>query len=576
MNGLAPDRKGEYAVQVRGISAFLFLLVLVILAYGNTFRASWHFDDHPNILLNPRVHIRDLSPDTILKLFSEGFGGEEKLYRPVSCMSFALNWLWSRDQPAAYHMTNTLVHFLTGFFLFLTVQTLFRSPRLIARYAGRESLTALLAATLWALHPIQTEAVTYIVQRMASMAALFYVLAIYLYVRSRTSASGVSSAVGLSMVLVSFALALGCKENAATLPAALVLIEACFFQDLNRPKTRRGLIGIFVGFLLLSMMAGAFFFRQSHPLAFLEEYARRPFTLSERLMTEPRIVLFYLSQILLPLPSRLSVQHDIPLSTSLLEPWSTIPAMAAVLLVVGYGFSQMRKRPLLAFAILFYFLNHMMESTIAPLELVFEHRNYLPSLFLLVPISAWLADLMSRLSGCGKLIWVPASLVGLTIMALGAATFERNEAWRDEKSLWEDAMAKAPDSSRPYHNLAVQYHLAGSYEQALRLYEAATQKRNLHSIYSKSDTYVHMAYIYAELGAIEKGVQMAEEALRIDPESQRARLELALLLTRSGRKEEATMQLRQLFAQLQRPDRGRRRSQEVLDGIQTRGLWNSR
>lgn len=576
MNRPAPDRKGEHVVKVRRLSAFLFLLVLITLAYGNTFRTSWHFDDHPNILLNPRVHIHDLSLDTLLKVLSEGFGGEEKLYRPVSCLSFALNWIWSRDQPAAYHVTNTLVHFLTGFFLFLTVQALFRSPRLLTRYTGKESLTALLAATLWALHPIQTEAVTYIVQRMASMAALFYVLAIYLYVRSRTSASRVSGAVGLFMVPVSFVLALGSKENAATLPAALVLIEACFFRDLRHPKTRRALIGIFAGIVLLAMLTGAFFFRQSHLLSFLEEYGRRPFTPLERLMTEPRVVLFYLSQILLPLPSRFSVQHDIPVSTSLLEPWTTIPAIVALLFFLGFGISQMRKRPLLAFAILFYFLNHLMESTIAPLELVFEHRNYLPSLFLFVPISVWLAGLMVRLSGSRKLIWAPASLVVLTVTALGTATFERNEAWRDEKSLWGDAMAKAPGSSRPYHNLAVQYHLAGSHEEALRLYQEATRKENLHSIFSKSDTYIHMAYIYADQGELGKAVQMAEEALRIDPESQRARLELSVLLTRSGRKEEASMHLRLLFSQLQHPDRGRRGSPKVLDETRARSLWHSR
>jgi hypothetical protein len=575
MNALAPDKKKEL-FQVRTFSAFLFLLVLVTRAYGNTFRASWHFDYHPNILLNPRVHLREISPHTLLRVFSEGFGGEENLYRPVSCLSFALNWIWSQEQPAAYHVTNTLVHLLTGFFLFLAVQSLFRCPRLITPYPGWGSFIALLAAALWALHPIQTEAVTYIVQRMASLAALFYVLGIYLYVRSRTSASRVWRILGFCAVALSFALALGSKENAATFPAALVIIEACFFRDLRRPRTRWVLIATFAGILLLAMLTGAFLFRQFHLLAFLEEYARRPFTLSERLMTEPRIVLFYLSQILLPLPSRFSVQHDIALSTSLLEPWCTVPAMAAVLSLLGLGLFQMGKRPLLAFSILFYFLNHLMESTFAPLELVFEHRNYLPTLFLFLPISAWLAGLMVRLSERGRLIGVPVSLVALTITALVLATFERNEAWRDEKSLWADALTKAPDSFRPYHNLAVQYHLEGSYEEALRLYRAATHKKNLHSIYSKSDTYVHMSYIYGELGQIDRALQMAEEALRIDPESQRARLELSLLLTRSGRKEEASNHLRLLFFQLQQPERGRRRTSGLLDETRSRSLFHSR
>ncbi|MBN1102786.1 MAG: tetratricopeptide repeat protein [Deltaproteobacteria bacterium] len=576
MNLPAPDSKKERFGHLRTLSAFLFLLALITLVYGNTFSASWHFDDHPNIRLNPRVHIRDLSPDTLMKVFSEGFGGEESLYRPVSCLSFSLNWICSGDRPAAYHMTNTLVHFLTGFILFLTLQALLRSPRLNRRFEGKESIIALLAATLWALHPIQTEAVTYIVQRMASLAALFYVLGIYLYVRSRISSSRVLSAVGFSTVLLLFALAIGSKENAATLPAALVLIEACFFQDLEHPKTRRVLIGIAAGIVVLSMITGAFLFRQSHLFAFLDDYSRRPFTLSERLMTEPRVVLFYLSQILLPLPSRLSVQHDITLSTSLLEPWSTAPAMAAVLLLLGLGFSQIEKRPVLSFSVLFYFLNHLMESTVAPLELVFEHRNYLPSLFLFLPLSAWVQERMARLSGRGRLLWIPVSLIVLTITALAAATFERNEAWQDEKSLWKDALLKAPGSSRPYHNLAVQYHLEGSYEEALTLYREAARKKNLHSIYGKSATYLYMSYIYAERGEIGKAATMAQEALRIDPDSWRARLELSLLLTRSGRKEDAARHLRELFSQIQNPAHGRRRPPEVLDETNVRSLWHSR
>ena len=179
----------------------------------------------------------------------------------------------------------------------------------------------------------------------------------------------------------------------------------------------------------------------------------------QRLMTEPRIVVFYLSQIFYPIISRYSIEHDIAVSTSLLDPWSTLPGIILVLVLIGIGLSQMRKRPILSFAILFFFLNHVIESSIIPLELVFEHRNYLPSLFLFLPVAVaikWLLDYYKKRNRSLAVILV--AFVTILLILLGTGTYTRNRVWLTERTLWEDAAKKAPGSNRPLHNLAWAYY----------------------------------------------------------------------------------------------------------------------
>ena len=126
--------------------------------------------------------------------------------------------------------------------------------------------------------------------------------------------------------------------------------------------------------LTLITLTGLFLFVKDNNLtSFLDQYDTRPYTLAERLMTEPRVVIFYLSQIFYPVPTRLSIEHDVTISTSLLHPWSTLPSIALVIVLILFGLSQTQKRPVISFAILFFFLNHSIESTIVPLEILFEH-----------------------------------------------------------------------------------------------------------------------------------------------------------------------------------------------------------
>ncbi len=528
---------------------FALLFIFVLLIYSNTFHASWHFDDKPDIVNNYHLHLKDLRPKSLLQTFfahpRNPWKTSDKMYRPVACLTFALNWYFGKDKVVGYHIVNIIIHTLTAFILYITILNLFKSPNLKEKFKGSERFIALLTAILWAVNPIQTQAVTYIVQRMTTLAAMFYVLGLYFYIRSRISQVLQNRIIFFVFCVFSFALALGSKENAATFPLALILVEIIFFQNLTLPETRNKFIFISAVVSLTVIFVGTMLFMKGDMFSFLKGYANRPFSFTERLLTEPRIVIYHLTQIFYPVPNSLSIEHDVVLSTSLFKPWNTIPAVLVVFLLIGTGCFLINKRPIIAFAILFFFINHIIESSIIPLELIFEHRNYLPSLFLFLPVSVgikWLIDYY-RVKKFSMYIII-ISFVTLMLIGFGTGAYIRNIAWATELSLWEDAMRKAPNSSRPLTNLAWQISQgsdsgAGKYDLALKLYEKSlslqkSRKRSHPAILN------NMAGIYLRKGDSPKAVDLIKKALDIDPNYTKGRYDLIQILISCGRWDEAS------------------------------------
>ena len=422
---------------------------------------------------------------------------------------------------------------------------LFKSPNLKDKFKGNEHFIALLTAVLWAVNPIQTQAVTYIVQRMTSLAAMFYILGIYFYIKARIADLPSKRILLIISCFLSYLFAMGSKENTAMLPIALLLVEIVFFQDIGLRKTRRVFLRIAVGTGVLVLIIGLLLFMKGDPLFFLKGYAYRPFSFTERLLTEPRIVIYYLSQIFYPVPNSLSIEHDVVLSTSLFKPWNTIPAVLVVFLLIGTGLFLIKKKPVVAFAILFFFLNHIIESSIIPLELVFEHRNYLPSLFLFFPISVGIKMLIDYYREKKfSMYFIIVSFVTLLLIGLGIGTYIRNMAWVSEKSLWEDAMHKAPESARPLTNLAWEMSYgkdakAENYDLALKLYKKSLSLQKSREL-SNPVILNNMAGIYLRKGESQKAIELMEKALDINPGYSRGRYDLVQILITSRRWDEAS------------------------------------
>jgi tetratricopeptide (TPR) repeat protein len=522
--------------------------LLILITYSNTFEASWHLDDYPTIVNNPRLKIPDLHPKSLAQTFYASRDGGlylgKKLSRPIAHLTFALNWYAGKNDVFGYHVVNLAIHFLTAFLLYLTVLNLFKSPKLKDAHAGSEHFIALFSAALWAVSPVQTQAVTYIVQRVASLATLFYILGILCYIKARITESTCRQLQLLSGCLLSFLLAIGSKENAATFPVAVMLTEIAFFQDLSHPKTKKKFIYLAAATLVGMVLIGIMLSFNKDPIAFfkLKGYGSRSFTLTERLLTEPRVVVFYISQLFYPAISRLSIAHDVLLSTSLLKPWTTLPAILFILSVITLGLLNLRKRPVIAYAILFFFLNHIVESTILPLELVFEHRNYLPSLFLFCPGSIaikWLFDYYRKKNR--PLYSVIVSACTLLIIGLGLGTYIRNMSWSSEKTLWEDAMDKAPGRARPLQNLAWGYYgKIGELDHALALYEKAIHLAGPNRIYVQIMSLHNMAALYHRKRQYEKAIELCKKALDVYPDAQVAMYQLALSLMAVGNWKEAS------------------------------------
>jgi len=523
---------------------FIFLFTLTFLIYSNTFNASWHFDDYPNILDNSNLHIKNLQLKTIYKTFFGRPGTvSDSLYRPVSCLTFALNWYFDNKNVTGYHIVNITIHFFTASILFLTILNLLESPKLKNKFRNSQYPIAFLSAAFWMLNPIQTQAVTYIVQRMTSLAGMFYILGIYLYLKGKCSDSKGNRTLLFLAVFMSFALSLGSKENAVVFPLSLLLIELVFFKEQKQLFDRKVFSGavIVIALSILVTVTLAFMFMERNPIAYITSlYEKRPFSLLERVMTQPRVILLYFSLIFFPIPDRLSIVHDVVISRSLFEPWTTFVSIAVVLFLIGFGFTQLKKRPILGFGLLFFFLNHLVESTILPLEMVFEHRNYLPTMFLFFPVSAALVKVANYYREKKHFIYLmEISFISILIICLCGMTYLRNMVWVTEKTLWEDALVKAPKNDKPLQNMAAYYNSIGQMDKALELYELSLSSYQERPNQSKSLSFNNMGNIYLSKGEYEKAIRYYYKALHIYPDQQRARFNMVLALIKMGKWEAA-------------------------------------
>ena len=516
------------------------LLVVIFLVYSNTFRASWHMGDYHHIIHNTRLHINDLQPSSLLKTIFFQDGQSKKLSRPVSRLTLATNWYFGKHKVFGYHMVNVVIHFLTAFFLFLTVYNILELPILKGKYIGDKYSIALLTCVFWSINPVQTQAVTYIVQRMTSLSTMFYILSIFLYIKARIVHPRSKKVVFFFFCFLSFLLALASKENAGILPLSLALVEICFFQDMRQLSLKKvSGYALLIGVLILTVLAIVFL--GGHPLSFPDTFETRPFDLWQRLIAEPRVLVLYLTQMFYPVPTRLSIEHDFVISTSLFTPWTTLPCILIIIVLIGFGLSQIRKRPMLSFGVLFFFLNHVIESSITELVPVSEHRNYLPSLFLFFPVAVGIIWLIDYYHTRRRFIYYSLiSFFTLLLIGLGSGTYIRNMAWATEKTLWEDAMAKAPKSALPSYSLARHhYEILGHHDKAMDLYEKSLSLR-WQDISFKADALNSIAGIYSKRGEHDKAMNYYKKALAIVPRNETSNQQIAMLLTKLGKWDKAS------------------------------------
>ena len=561
----------------KNVFAFIVLSIIILTTYSNTFHASWHFDDESNILKNKPLHLSELGLRNIKKTFFASIDGSGRLYRPVACLSFAINYYFGKTSVFGYHLVNIAIHFLASLFLFLFIYQTLKLPLLEAKYGPNAYFIASLATVLWAINPIQTQAVTYIVQRMTCMAGMFYIISMYFYLRGRIAKKTELRIIFFGLCFITGILAMGCKENAFMLPVSIYLFDLFLVQGLRKETLKKNVKAASI-IALLAICMGITYYLLSHKDQFiLNLYKYRAFTLKERLLSEPRIILFYLTLIFYSVPTRLSLDHDIAISKTLFDPPTTLFAILFILSMLLAASYISRRRPFIGFGIIFFFLNHLIESSFIPLELVFEHRNYIPSMFLFVPVAILLIAAINYYHLKRPLQIVIITFVICVIVGQGHSTFIANALWKTDESLWMAATEKAPGLWRPWHNLGRSYSEKNMHKEALTNYLTALSKKIITNPKDKYLTYYNIGAVYHRMGEKDKafsnylkaeqiyplfanlynnkGVILVErrrveeaiyefsEAIKYDKNLHEAYSNLGFLLLKIGRIEEAIQQL---------------------------------
>ena len=513
------------------ILALACIAVLVAVIYSNTLHSSWQLDDIPNILQNNALHLRSLDLDSLRRAAFASPTGSQSIHRALARLSLALNWYFGQNNVTGYHLVNIFIHICTAFLLFLVVLKLYDSPRLRGGKTAENYYTALLAAVLWAANPVNVQAVTYIVQRMASLAALFYVWGILNYARARMEKQRLKQYLAFSLTLVCFAAAVMSKENAITFPIAILLIELIFFQSNKNGLWRTG--KYLLPLCLLSVLL--IFSIMPINVSTLLDYSNRSFSLQNRLLTEPRIIVYYLSLLFYPVPARLSLLHDIQISTSLFKPFTTILAIGFLTTLGGYSLLTCKKNPIFSFAVLFFLLNHLVESTVIPLELIFEHRNYLPALFLFWPLAViFVRGITYYRARRPSISILLAVLLTACIISSGLWTYQRNAAWKTEFSLWFDVIKKYPDLARPYQLMGVLFARNGKDKLAKKYYLLSLTKKTQTPGRSRHLVYNNLGALYLKEGKYDQAQQAFQRALDAMPGDAKSYFNLIQTLLKKG------------------------------------------
>jgi tetratricopeptide (TPR) repeat protein len=530
----------------RYLFTFISLLIILLLSYSNSFNCSWHFDDYINITENPNIQIKQFTPDNIEKIFLS-IMGTGKISRPVSYISFALNYYFDGLNVYGYHLVNFLIHYLSSVFVFLLIFNTLKLPLLKERYEKDAYSIALLSTIFWAVNPVQVTAVTYIVQRMASMAGLFFVMSMYFYLKFRMAPSSLLKYSHLFLCFVSAALSIGSKENAAMLPACIYLYDLFFIQGLTAANIKKNIkIAIIPVLILIAVVM--IYFDFSYVIG---GYEIRPFTMQERLLTQPRVILFYISLLFYPLTSRLTLIHDIQISKSLIDPWTTLASIIMILFIISVSLIKARKWPLFSYCILFFFLNHLIEGSFLSLELVFEHRNYIPSMLLFVPLSVGLVKALEYFSKRKPILYPLASSIIIVIIVLSVTVHIQNDIMRDEISLWSDNIKKSPRLHHPHQCLAVALLISGRLPEAFEQLNKALNSYESGNINKKSVTYGALGEYYFIIGDDDNALIYFNKSIVDYPVNIRQALSfdrMANILMRRGKLDEAEKMAQQAIA----------------------------
>ncbi len=549
----------------------LSLALVVLVLFANSLGQEFIWDDAALIRQNYLIRDLDDLPQLFTRdfwAFAQGEGKGHDLYRPLISLSYLIDSrLWGDRPPPYYHLTNVLFHALASVTVYFNLQALLK---------GRWS--AWLGALFFAIHPIHTEAVSWISGRTDVICGFFFFLALFLYLRGREGGRWTSSAGSL----VAFFLALLSKEMAITLPLVIALYVVCFDKS---PREERGgrAVGARLGravveslpylvvvvlYLTIRLLALGFLITSSEEMTeSLQDFSSLR-TIGATLLLLAKTVALDLRLLVVPFPLNAHRLVSDLASNLGLTAWFSLLAVVAV---IALSILALRRAPAYAFAGLFFF------ATILPVSGPLSAGDFVAERFLYIPS---LAVCLAATLLCTAL-WRRRRTWGLTLTLLIALpwavlTVRRNADWRDGLTFWSQTAAASPRSTIAHNHLGLEFWYRGQYEQAIaefeRVFEMDEEDRdaynNLAGVYFSQERYqeaeayyrkaialapetalfhVNLGVVYERLEEPEKAIAAYQEALALDPRMSVAYYNLGLVHSRMGRWAEAIFYLERLL-----------------------------
>jgi len=490
------------------------LLLVIVLAYTSSMTGELTFDDAHTIETNSLI--KDLPRFSTLDWLAVATSGG----RPVGALTFGLNYAVHGLEVVGYHLVNVLVHLaVVGLVYWLS-----RTAYVRAGYAGASDL-AFVTAGVFGLHPIQSQAVSYVAQRYETLASFFYLVALASFVAFEQLRPLRWRACAYLGALGAFVLGLGSKEIVVTLPMALVLYVGAFPSGAaaRRPSGSgvlvRGLtvVPFFVlaGLYALGRGQGL---RRSASVGFALPGAASPVAAAtEYFLTQARVLVTYLRLIFVPLGQNLD--YDFPPSRNLLE-GDTLLALLLLLALGAIAVALWTRCRVVSFGIAWFFLVLGPTSSIVPIaDVIMEHRAYLASWgIVLAAVAAGRAGTRWLSGRLGWRLSRPWGLVAISVLflALGTTLYERNKVWRTNVGLWSDVVSKSPRKARAHMNLGHAYAEAGKYERGLEHYDRALELTEEPSV-RREDILRNKGVALFQLGRLDEAVAVLREALVLAP-----------------------------------------------------------
>ena len=493
-----PEEKKSRLLESPELQIFV-LIILGLIAYSNTFQVPFLFDDEGSIQLNQGVH-------GISNFLNGGYHFLPN--RVLGYLSFAINYQLSGIDVTSYHIVNLVIHIINAQLVYALTRLTLSTPRLKINFSEAQiGLFAFTVALLFVSHPVQTQAVTYIVQRLTSLCALLYLTSLVCYVRWRLDYSESASFLQriaspwFAVSFVAAVLAMKTKEIAFTLPVIILLYEYTFF---GWPV--RKLLGQMAPLLLTAVIIPYTVFSIQSGGALLSDVTSPAYNIVrvtrwEYLYTQFSVILTYLRLLTLPFGQNLDYNYQI--NHSLAAPRTFLSLLALLLLfslalylfiksnrvAASAGEEKEETQPanltipdaplyrLAAFGIFWFFITLSVESSIITIQdVIFEHRLYLPSFgFFLFVVSCSVLGLKRLAPKTRDIRSAVTSVAAILVLILTSATFARNSVWHDWPSIWGDTVKKSPEKPRPHLILGIGYYYRQEMDKALREYQQAAK-----------------------------------------------------------------------------------------------------